>query len=340
MTGRKPKRGRFAPTPSWLLHLGNAGTALLAWLQVRSRGGEIVMRIEDLDRPRCKPEWTERSLNDMKWLGLDWDEGPDAGGPFGPYEQSRRGSLYEEALGKLTEQGMLYRCYCSRADLLSLAGAPHGLTAEGPAYPGTCRALSAEERAQREREKTPSLRFAMPDRTTVFEDGIAGPVRFPPGAGGDFVVKRADGIVGYQLAVVVDDAAMGITDVLRGWDLLDSTPRQLMLFEALGEEAPRYAHAPLLLGPDGKRLAKRHGDIAVSALREEGVRAENVVGLLGWLYGLLDRPEPACAGELIGCFEPGRIPRESVSLPAEWRRIVVGGKVRDGMDGSGNRNGD
>ncbi|MBW5448079.1 tRNA glutamyl-Q(34) synthetase GluQRS [Cohnella sp. CFH 77786] len=315
-------RGRFAPTPSGLLHLGNAGTALLAWLQVRSRGGEIVLRMEDLDQPRCKPEWAARTLDDMRWLGLDWDEGPDAGGPCGPYEQSKRGDRYAEALDKLERAGLLYRCYCSRADLLSVGNAPHGLQSEGPAYPGTCRKLSEGERMAREAEKTPSLRFAMPDRPVAFLDGMAGPMAYPAGAGGDFVVKRADGIVGYQLAVVVDDAAMGITDVLRGWDLLDSTPRQLLLAEALGEPAPRYAHAPLVLGPDGKRLAKRHGDIAVSALRESGVKPEAIVGLLGWLYGLLGKSEPVPASALISSFHTARIPRGSVQLPGDWLKQV------------------
>jgi len=321
-------RGRFAPTPSGLLHLGNAGTALLAWLQARSQGGEIVMRIEDIDVPRCKPEWAERALQDMRWLGLDWDEGPDAGGACGPYEQSKRGKGYDEAVERLVAEGRLYPCYCSRADLLGAASAPHGLQAEGPAYPGTCRGLSAAERKEREARKTPSLRFAMPDKPVSFVDDIAGRMAYAAGAGGDFVVKRADGIIGYQLAVVVDDAAMGITDVLRGWDLLDSTLRQLMLAEALGLRAPRYAHAPLLLGPDGKRLAKRHGDIAIAVLRESGYRPEGIVGLLGWLYGLIDRPESVHARELIPYFKLELIPHGAVTLPDDWRYLSGGSQVK------------
>lgn len=324
MAERGTMRGRFAPTPSGLLHLGNAGTSLLAWLQVRSQGGEIVMRMEDLDRPRCKSEWAVQALEDMRWLGLDWDEGPDVGGPRGPYEQSRREALYEEALRRLDRQGMLYPCYCSRADLLTLGQAPHGLHAEGPVYPGTCRHLSPAERAEREKAKLPSQRFAMPDKAIAFTDGIAGPMVYPAGAGGDFVVKRADGIIGYQLAVVVDDGEMGITHVLRGWDLLDSTPRQLLLAEALGYPAPRYAHAPLMLGPDGKRLAKRHGDIALSVLRASGVRPESLLGLLAWLYRLIDRPEPVKAAELIPLFREERIPHGSVTLPDDW--LALAGK--------------
>lgn len=315
-------RGRFAPTPSGLLHLGNAGTALLAWLQARSQGGEIVLRMEDIDVPRCKPEWADRCLQDMRWLGLDWDEGPDMGGECGPYEQSKRGNRYEEALERLMADGWLYPCYCSRADLLAAGSAPHGLHSEGPVYPGTCRGLSAAERQERAAKKTPSLRFAMPDKPVSFMDGIAGRKTFAASAGGDFVVKRADGIVGYQLAVVVDDDAMGITDALRGWDLLDSTPRQLMLAEALGAQPPRYAHAPLLLGPDGKRLAKRHGDIAIAVLRESGYRPEGIVGLLGWLYGMIDRPEPVQARELVPHFKLERIPHGSVTLPDDWRQLA------------------
>ncbi len=321
--GARP-RGRFAPTPSGLLHLGNAGTALLAWLQMRALGGDVVMRIENLDLPRCKPEWTARSLEDLRWLGLDWDEGPDVGGPHAPYEQSRRGELYEEALSRLEAQGLLYPCYCSRADLLSAGQAPHGLASEGPAYPGTCRGLSMAERQARAAAKNPSLRFAMPERAVAFHDGIAGAMTYEAGAGGDFVVKRADGIIGYQLAVVVDDYAMGITHVLRGWDLLDSTPRQLLLDEALGYPPPQYSHAPLLLGPDGKRLAKRHGDIAIAMLRETGCRPESIIGLLAWLYGLIDKPEPAAPRELVPLFHEDRLPRAAVTLPEDWPHIARG----------------
>lgn len=315
-------RGRFAPTPSGLLHLGNVGTALLAWLQIRARGGTIVLRMEDVDKPRCKPEWAARTIADMRWLGLDWDEGPDLGGPYGPYAQRERTPLYEEALNRLLASDRLYPCYCSRADLQGSGSAPHGLASEGPAYRGTCRSLTAEQRRVREAQKTPSLRFKLSDRPVSFTDGIAGRLSFPAGAGGDFIVKRADGMIGYQLAVVVDDAAMHVTDVLRGWDLLDSTPRQLQLFEALGLTPPRYAHAPLLLGPDGKRLAKRHGDIALTMLREAGASPERIVGLLGWLYGLIDRPEPMAARELIPLFRPDLIPHGAVTLPGDWRRLT------------------
>jgi len=318
----RKRRGRFAPTPSGSLHLGNARTALLAWLQIRAAGGDMILRMEDIDKPRSRAEWAEEILRDLEWLGLVFDEGLEEGGPCGPYVQSERADRYEQALDKLQAAGLLYPCYCSRADLAQLASAPHGLGSEGPAYPGTCRHLSAEERAARAAAKSPSLRFALPEREVRFADGLMGEQRFPPGAGGDFVVRRADGIVAYQLAVVVDDAAMGITDVLRGMDLLDSTLRQLLLFEALGEKAPEYAHVPLLYGPDGSRLSKRHGAIGIAAMRSSGVRAEQVIGCLAYWSGLLDRPEPVKAQELIGRFELARIPREPVLLQAELLRLL------------------
>lgn len=310
-------RGRFAPTPSGLMHIGNARTALLAWLQVRGKGGQFVLRMEDIDTPRCKPELAEQALADLRWLGLDWDEGPDVGGPFAPYVQSERIGFYEEALRQLELDGRLYPCYCSRAELLAIASAPHGLGSEGPAYLGTCRNQTVEERARRGASKTPSLRFRVPDETARFVDLAAGEQRFPAGSGGDFVVRRADGIISYQLAVVADDAAMGITDVLRGYDLLDSTPRQLMLYDALGLPAPRFAHVPLLNGTDGKRLAKRHGAIALAGLRQAGVTPERIVGWLAAMSGLLDHPEPVRADELIPAFSLDRIPKEPVVVTDE-----------------------
>ncbi|OWA37840.1 tRNA glutamyl-Q(34) synthetase GluQRS [Saccharibacillus sp. O16] len=307
------RRGRFAPTPSGKMHLGNARTALIAWLHMRSVGGEFVLRMEDIDTARSREEWAQLALTDLRWLGLNWDEGPDVGGPYAPYTQSQRLERYEEALKQLQASGSVYPCYCSRADILSAVNAPHGLNSEGPAYTGTCRHLSAAQRAERAQHKEPSLRFALPEgREVQFDDGIAGRQYFPPGSGGDFVVRRADGLLGYQLAVVVDDADMRITDVLRGEDLLDSTPRQILLDEALGLEIPQFLHVPLLNGPDGKRLAKRHGGISISAYRERGTPPEQLVGWLAHVSGLIDRPEPLTAAELIGHFDLARIPREAV----------------------------
>ena len=313
-------RGRYAPTPSGELHIGNARTALLAWLQVRSAGGAFIMRLEDIDKPRSRPELARQALADLRWLGIDWDEGPNAGGPFGPYVQSGRQALYDAAIERLSAKGLLYPCYCSRAELAAVASAPHGLSAEGPAYPGTCRHLNEGERRERAQRKTPSLRFAMPDRTIAFHDLAAGPQSFQPGENGDFVVRRADGIVSYQLAVVVDDAAMKITDVLRGHDLMDSTPRQLALYEALGQRPPRFAHIPLLLGSDGKRLAKRHGALSIRAMRESGIGSETVIGAMAAMSGLLDRIEPITARELASCFSLELIPKQPVVVDDGWLR--------------------
>ncbi|WP_248926284.1 tRNA glutamyl-Q(34) synthetase GluQRS [Paenibacillus hamazuiensis] len=308
------KRGRFAPTPSGQLHIGNARTALLAWLQIRSAQGRFVLRMEDIDKPRSKPELARQIVDDLLWLGLDWDEGPGAGGDYGPYVQSEREFLYGEALDKLMRQGLLYPCYCSRAELVGIASAPHGLSSEGPVYPGTCRSLTSEQRAVKQAVKTPSLRFAMPDKEMVFDDLVAGKQRFPAGAGGDFVVKRADGIFAYQLAVVVDDAAMRITDVLRGVDLLDSTPRQLALYEALGLDAPRFAHVPLLYGPDGKRLSKRHGAVSVTGMRAAGTSPEKVIGCLAYWSGLISCPEPVKASDLVPLFDAAKIPTGDILI--------------------------
>ncbi|SFD70688.1 glutamyl-tRNA synthetase [Paenibacillus catalpae] len=308
-------RGRFAPTPSGLMHVGNAWTALLAWLQTRSQSGQFVLRMEDIDGPRCRPELAAAALADLRWLGLDWDEGPDIGGPYAPYTQSERIRLYEAAMDKLLEHGALYPCFCSRAELLAVASAPHGLSSEGPTYAGTCRHLSPEQQRIRSAVKTPSMRFKADDSASIrFEDGISGSQVFPPGAGGDFVVRRADGIISYQLAVVIDDAAMKITDVLRGADLLDSTPRQLLLYEALGLPAPRFAHVPLLMGEDGKRLAKRHGDTSLAGLRAAGVTPERIIGWLAYLAGQLNRFEPLTAAELISHFKPHLIPKEPITI--------------------------
>lgn len=317
--------GRFAPTPSGPLHLGNARTALLAWLQVRQAGGRFILRIEDIDRARSRQHLAEQACDDLRWLGLDWDEGPGVGGPHAPYVQSEREALYQEALDRLQRDGHLYPCYCSRAEIMAIASAPHGLASEGPAYPGTCRHLSPAALQERARSgKTPSLRFALPDEPIAFDDLIAGHQLFPAGAGGDFVVRRADGVIGYQLAVVVDDALMGVTHVIRGGDLLDSTPRQILLYRALGYPVPQFGHLPLLLGPDGARLAKRHGAVTVAGARAAGTPPEVLVGHLAHLSGLLDRPEPVQPADLVASFSLDRVPREPVRLPAALLETLSG----------------
>lgn len=298
------------------MHLGNAKIALLSWLQMRAANGVFLLRIEDIDLQRSRPEKSVQIMDDLRWLGLDWDEGPGALAPHSPYFQSQRLELYADALNRLEAEGLLYPCYCSRAELHGIAGAPHGLASEGAPYSGACRRLTKTERAERARRKTPSLRFALPevpqDQLLCFQDGIAGAQQFSPGRGGDFVVRRADGMYSYQLAVTVDDALMEITDVLRGDDLLDSTPRQIQLYRALGrgEQIPSFAHAPLLLGADGTRLAKRHGDLSIASLRSDGVLPTTLIGWLAYVSGLIDHFEPLTASDLIAEFALEKLHQE------------------------------
>ncbi|HET8732996.1 MAG TPA: tRNA glutamyl-Q(34) synthetase GluQRS [Anaeromyxobacteraceae bacterium] len=308
-------RGRFAPSPTGPMHLGNARTALLAWLDVRSRKGALTMRVEDLDGPRVRPGLEARILGELRWLGLDWDEGPDVGGPRGPYRQSERGARHADALGRLREADLAYPCFCSRAEIAQAAQAPHA-SDEGPRYPGTCRDLSAAERAARGARRPPAWRFRVPEGTVSFEDRVHGTCRFDVAATvGDFVVARADGVPAYQLAVAVDDAAMEVTDVLRGDDLLPSTARQLLLYRALGLPEPRFAHVPLVVGADGERLAKRHGALSVGELRERGDDPAAVVGLLAASAGLAPPGARVLPGDLVSAFRLDAVPRTPARLP-------------------------
>jgi glutamyl-tRNA synthetase len=305
-------RGRFAPSPTGSLHVGNARTALLAWLHARAAGGSFVMRVEDLDFGRVRPGIMEAQLDELRWLGLDWDEGPDVGGPHAPYVQSQRVERYEDALRRLAAAGLLFACGCSRRDIAAAASAPHAGD-EGPRYAGMCRQHAIPAGAPtltRWAVSEYALRFRLAeDEEVCFEDGVQGRACFRPAADtGDFVVRRKDGVAAYQLAVVVDDAAMGITHVVRGGDLLGSTARQLLLFRALGLPEPRYAHVPLLLGADGERLAKRHGAVALTELRREGVAPEAVVGWLASTCGLAASGERLPAAELVPRFSIERIP--------------------------------
>jgi glutamyl-tRNA synthetase len=303
-------RGRFAPSPTGELHLGNARTALLAWLHARASGGAFVLRVEDLDAGRVRPGYMEAQLADLRWLGLDWDEGPDVGGRFAPYEQSRRQELYEAAIGELTARGLVYPCFCTRREIAEAASAPHGPQDEGPVYPGTCSALSAGEVARRARARTDALRFRVPPGELRFVDLLQGEqVARPAAETGDFVIRRRDGVAAYQLAVVVDDIAMEITDVVRGADLLSSTARQLLLYTALGKPPPRWLHVPLLLGPDGERLSKRHGATSLAGLREMGVEPAAVVGWLASTCGLAEEGERLLPRELVDRFSLERIPQ-------------------------------
>lgn len=311
-------RGRFAPSPTGAMHLGNARTALLAWLQVRKAGGQILLRMEDLDRARVPPQAEARLLDDLAWLGLDWDEGPARGGPHAPYRQSERTALFDTAIDRLLAAGRAFLCACSRADVARAAAAPHAGDPDGPRYPGTCRALPADEVVARARAqgRPPAVRFVGGGARHPFVDLVAGPVD-PLGAVGvdDFVLRRADGVAAYQLAVVVDDTAMQITDVLRGNDLLASTPRQLALHAALGGRAPHFAHVPLLLTPTGERLAKRTRPRSLADLRAAGIPAARVVGRLAASAGLCPPGEELRPEALVATFDLAKIPRTPAVLP-------------------------
>jgi len=292
-------RGRYAPSPTGDLHLGNLRTALLAWLFARCSDGQFVLRIEDLDRPRVRPGASERMLFDLHWLGLDWDEGPDIGGSYAPYIQSERQEIYTMHLQRLQDKGLIYPCYCSRAEIARAASAPHGN--EGPRYPGTCRYLTQAQRRQHEAQnRRPSMRFRVDDaRIVSFTDLVIGPAEQQvQQTVGDFIVCRSDGIFAYQFAVVVDDALMHINQVVRGVDLLESTARQILLFEALGFEVPTFAHVPLLLDKHGKRFSKRLQSAGLEPLRMAGVTAIQVVGKMAAECGLVDRGEQLGTEEL------------------------------------------
>ncbi|EPR37485.1 Glutamyl-Q tRNA(Asp) synthetase [Desulfovibrio sp. X2] len=318
--GAKLPRGRFAPSPTGFIHLGNAWSFLLAWLACRSRGGQMVLRMEDLDPQRSRPEFAQAILRDLSWLVLDWDEGPDKGGPHAPYVQSGRSHLYEEAVARLRAEGLVYPCYCTRKELRALASAPHAGEA-GPAYPGTCAGLSEEEcRAREAFGRRPALRLRCPPGEggeERFVDLARGELCLSPAGLGDFAVRRSDHVWAYQLAVVVDDAAMGVTQVVRGEDLLDSTPGQVRLFRLLGHVPPEFLHVPLLVDEEGERLAKRHASLTLAALREAGVAPEAVVGWLGRAAGFLPAPAPCAARDLLPLFVPGLLPRGPVTVPKD-----------------------
>ena len=306
--------GRFAPSPSGRMHLGNVMSALLCWLSARSAGGRLVLRMEDIDPERSRDEYARFIIEDLRFLGLDWDEGEGAGGAHGPYRQSGRTPVYEEALRRLDAMGLLYQCFCSRAELHDVTRAPHA--SDGRLiYGGRCRNLNAQERAELSARRRPSLRLRVPDETVRFVDGLCGPqAQNLREECGDFIVRRSDGAFAYQLAVVVDDIAMGVTQVVRGRDLLDSTPRQLYLYRLLGARPPAYYHVPLLLAPDGRRLSKRERDLDLGALRAR-YGAEEILGRLAFLTGLRETAAPVEARALAETFSWSRVRRENLYLP-------------------------
>lgn len=305
--------GRLAPSPTGAQHVGNARTYLIAWLSARAQGGSVRVRIEDIDSPRIKPGAADQALEDLRWLGLDWD------GEV--VTQTDRLAHYEAALEVLKAAGLVYPCTCTRSDIAAAASAPHA--GEEVTYPGTCAFRSVADAGALQREGTPfAWRFRVTD-SPAFADLFAGEQHIDlQHAGGDFVIWKNAGTPAYQLAVVVDDVAMGVTEVVRGDDLIPSTPRQLLLYRALGLSQPRFAHVPLVVGEDGRRLAKRHGDTRLSALRSSGVKPETLVGLLAWSCGWLDRPEPTAARELLPLFRLENIPKAPFVLTSELLRAI------------------
>ena len=267
-------RGRLAPSPTGYLHLGHARTFWIAQERARANGGVLVLRNEDMDAMRFKLEFVSAMLEDLQWFGFEWQEGPDCGGPFGPYDQSGRMRFYRAALEKLRAGGFIYPCTCSRKDIQTAARAPHAADEDGPIYPGTCRQNRKSEIVNRKF----AWRFRVPDDETIsFVDGQFGPQKFVAGKDfGDFVVWRHDDVPAYQLACAVDDAAMQITEVVRGADLLKSTARQLLLYHALNLVAPQLFHCPLMTDESGVRLAKRHDALSLRQLRATGATPESL----------------------------------------------------------------
>jgi glutamyl-tRNA synthetase len=313
-------RTRLAPSPTGALHLGHARTFLLTWWLARQTGAQIVMRMEDLDLGRAKPESVQQAYDDLHWLGMDWD-GENV-------VQSGRLPLYAAALEQLWSQDKIYPCTCRRADIAAavagVASAPHETDAT-VRYPGTCAATlyarqtiaetGAAIRATTGKEVCWRLR--VPPGPTRFNDALAGPQTFDVATdSGDFPLTRFDGTPAYQLAVVVDDHDMAIDMVIRGDDLLSSTPRQLLLYQALGWQPPAFAHVPLVVGTDGKRLAKRHGESRIAQFRSAGVSPEKIVGWTAWRSGQIASPHPLSAKDLIQTFAPSKIPTTRITLTA------------------------
>ncbi len=294
--------GRFAPTPSGRMHLGNVFAALIAWLSVRSQGGGMVLRMEDLDRQRTSEEFAEAIRQDLLWLGLDWDLETPA--------QSTRDAVYEQYFEMLQDMGLLYPCFCTRSQLHSV-NAPH-LSDGTYVYPGTCRDLTDVQRREFARE--PAFRVKVPDREFALTDLCYG--KFQQNLSeecGDFVVRRADGIFVYQLAVVVDDGLAGVTEVVRGWDLLGSAPRQMYLQELLGFSHPQYGHVPMLMSADGRRLSKRDRDLDLERLRT-CCTPEKIIGILAHAAGLIDTPRSISAAELAREFSWEKLKKADIYL--------------------------
>lgn len=295
--------GRFAPSPSGRLHLGNVLCALIAYLSAKSAGGKALLRIEDIDTARCAGDRVPQMIDDLRWLGFQWDDGEQR-----ESYQSNRTAIYERYFNLLNEQGLLYPCYCTRAELHA-ASAPHGSDGQ-MIYDGRCRDLQTPPDNRR-----PAWRIRVSDETVTVHDGLQGTYsEHLPTACGDFLLRRSDGVYAYQLAVVVDDALSGVTEVVRGRDLLSSTPRQMYLYRLLGFEPPQFYHIPLLLREDGTRLAKRDGALDMGALRERFSTPDEIIGMLAYNVGLLPQYRPITVDALIPIFDWNLIKREDIRL--------------------------
>lgn len=292
--------GRLAPSPTGGQHLGNARTYLIAWLSARSQGGKVILRMEDIDSPRVKDDAATQALDDLLWLGLDYD--------IGPIVQTTRLTLYQAALDELKSRELVYPCTCTRKDIEQAASAPH-LEHELPPYPGLCAHRTVADAANI-KDKPIAWRFRSQSPVPGYQDAFSGWIEPCIEYGGDFVVWKNNNTPAYQLAVVVDDADMGVTEVIRGDDLIPSTPRQLQLYHALGKTPPRFAHIPLVVGTDGKRLAKRHGDARLASYRKAGITAEQVIGFLAYSCGWQTKPSPIMTRELVERFTLDTIPRQ------------------------------
>ncbi|MFI3270774.1 MAG: tRNA glutamyl-Q(34) synthetase GluQRS [Pseudomonadota bacterium] len=341
----------MAPSPTGYMHLGNAWSFLMAWLSVRQKNGTMVLRMEDIDPDRAKPHYMDALIQDLTWLGLDWDEGPAEGfssstasqnnefcsaiqqnsSPHAPYVQSQCSELYIAVLNYLASHGHSYPCFCTRKELRAMAGAPH--LGEACVYTGTCRHLTLAEQEERMAQgRKACIRLRCPDETIAFVDGRCGAQHISlTDCGGDFAIRRSDGVFAYQLAVVIDDMRMGITEIVRGDDLLHCTPRQIFLQSLLGQAGheldflppsnnsdqvsiPSYVHIPLLLDVEGERFAKRHASLTIQSLREAGIPASCVLGYLAHLAGFIDSYKPLTAYELIPYFDVQRLPKSALRL--------------------------
>ena len=307
--------GRFAPTPSGRLHLGNVLCAMLAYLSVRSKGGRFLLRIEDVDIPRCPRSLARQCIDDLRWLGFTWDEEP--------LYQSDRSDVYRDVLDRLTDAGHTYPCFCTRAQLMSLAAPNLGDTQV--IYQRTCANLTAEEAVEKAKTRAPAIRLRVPDEEIAFTDGLFGRQRENLARDcGDFILRRSDGLYGYQLAVVVDDALSGVTEIVRGRDILSATPRQLHLQRLLGYDTPNYIHIPLLVDHQGRRLAKRDKDLDLTALAQR-FTPEDILGMLAYSAGLLEEVRPMTLEALIPLFDWQKVRTDDLRLPdmqksSPWER--------------------